>query len=213
MRACVVGNGQSPLGHGDMIDCHDLVMRMNCWWRTHPPPVAGRKITHWGWNSALYLVGLKEKREKNKVCHDMPKGKFIICVEAWRGGRKHITNAKIASAKLGRLKIAHMNKNYDSRLTKKLSRLAKRRVVPSTGIRALSRVVAMKPEHLTIIGFDATLPKRPGWNDRGNPWRKNWSCHDYVAEKRLMIQLVDGKRWVDGPIEFTIEWYGRPEEV
>lgn len=216
MRICVVGNGDSPRGHGDFIDCHDVIIRVNGWWRTHPPPIAGRKITHWSWNTALYLVGLKEAGEKNKVVKQMPPEsgdgrKYALCAENFRGGRKHIRNAKTALGKLGKRPLLFMDKNADSRLARKLKALSGRKQMPTTGMRALHRAVLMEPHHLTIIGFDATLPNRPGWNDRGNPWRKNWNCHDFVAEKKVIAELVDGKVWLGQPVNFSVDWVGRPE--
>jgi len=215
MRAVVVGNGQSPKGHGDLIDCHDVVMRVNGWWLTHPPPVAGRKITHWAWNTALYLVGLREEGEKNKIPKARaPRGqKYLICAENIRGKGKHVTNAKTASAALGKLPIAWMDKRADSRLAKALRQRAGRKVMPSTGIRGLNRIVALKPHHLTIIGFDATTPDKPGWNDLGNPWRKTHGLHNFTAEKQLIADLEDGRVWLGQPVNFSIDWVGRPAEL
>ena len=220
MRICVVGNGQSPKGHGDLIDSHDVVIRVNGWWLTHPPPIAGRKCTHWSWNTALYLVGLREAKEKNKpVRKPMPRknpdgSRPMLCAENWRSGRKHIRNARIAAAALGlRNKIRFMDKNADSRLQKKLRALAKRKTMPTTGMRALHRAVLMKPNHLTIIGFDATKPDRPGWNDKGNPWRKNWNCHTFVEEKLVIAELVDKKVWLGQKVDFSVDWVGRPEQI
>jgi hypothetical protein len=216
VRACVVGNGQSPKGHGDLIDCHDLVFRVNGWWLTHPPPVAGRKITHWSWNSALYLIGIREPGEKNKLVRVRPpRGKYVICVEACRGHKKHKTNAVLAAAKLGGLPVRQMDKNADSRLSKWLRKLAKNqgRCIPSTGLRAVHRAVLMKPEHLTIIGFDATTPDKPGWNDLGNPWRKTWALHGFVFEKQVLASLVDDKKWLGQKVDFSVDWVGRPDDI
>lgn len=220
MRICVVGNGQSPKGHGDLIDCHDVVIRVNGWWLTHPPPIAGRKCTHWSWNTALYLVGLREAGEKNKPLKSkMPRKnpdgtRPVLCAENHRGHNRHVRNARIAAAALGlRNKVRFMDKNADSRLQKKLRGLAGGKAVPSTGLRALHRAVLMQPHHLTVIGFDATLPDRPGWNDLGNPWRKNWNCHGFVAEKKVIEELVDGKVWLGQPVAFSADWVGRPEII
>lgn len=218
MRICVVGNGQSPVGHGDFIDCHDRVIRVNGWWLTHPPPVAGRKCTHWSWNTALYLVGLKERGEKNnpvrrKIPRNPDGSKAVLCAENFRGRGKHKMNAQIAAAALGKPKIRYMDKNADSRLQKRLREYAGRKLMPSTGIRAIHRAILMKPHHLTIIGFDATTPDKPGWDDKGNPWRKNWNCHGFVAEKYIIRDLADNSDWLGQPVDITVDWVGRPDDI
>jgi hypothetical protein len=214
LTMCVVGNGQSPIGHGDFIDSHDFVVRVNGWWITHKPPAAGRKVNAWAWNSALYFVGLREAKEKNRLKKPPPAGNYELWVEAHRGGKKHIRNAQMAVGIIGRRKICWMDKKADNLLTHWLRKLAKRRVVPSTGLRAVCRAVhrlKAVPALLSVIGFDATKPDKPGWGDKGNPWRKTWRLHDFVAEKQVLASLVDGRKWLGSRVAFKTDWVGRPE--
>ena len=217
MNICVVGNGQSPLGHGSLIDGHDFVIRQNSWWLTHPPPIAGRKINAWCWNLAGYLLGHTDPGKKDKpIKVKPPKGPYAVwCTWAYGNAKRTARAYALVNKVLGKRQIVPLNRKLDARLAANLRRAigARKKVVPTTGIRAVAGAMAKNPELLTLIGFDATLPKRPGWNDKGNPWKKTWGMHSFVAEKRLLAELVDGKVWLGKPTQTKVLWYGRPEDI
>lgn len=214
MRLCVVGNGQSPKGHGDLIDRHDFVVRMNGWWLAHPKAIAGRKISAWCWNCAGYLLGHTDPGKKDKpVTVKPPKVPYQVWY-TWHYGNaaRRARAAALIKEVIGKRRIVPLDRGLDRRVTAAMKKYAdKKRTVPTTGLRAIGQALKLNPSELTLIGMDATLPGLPGWNDEGLPWTKHWSMHSFIAEKKLLVELVDGKTWLGNPVSCKIDWVGRPE--
>lgn len=212
VRICIVGNGQSPLQHREAIDACDLVVRINAWWLTHPNGVAGLKFDAWAWNTALYLVGIREKGEKNKpLTVPPPAGDWAIWALRASSPGKMKRNVKTALKRLGPRPVAYRSEARLKACAKYLSKLRGGRAMPSTGFLAIEQAIGDWLDELVLVGFDATTPSKPGWNDKGNPWRKTWSLHSFVAEKEAMGYLADKGRWLGRKVPFKVTWLGRPE--
>jgi hypothetical protein len=199
IRLCVVGNGWSPIGHGPWIDGHDFVVRCTSCVTAHKRR-AGWKTSAWAWfgNASLW-PGVYQ------VPGDASESWFVLP----RSGKRFHSEAYAYAQKLS----ANHGMRFRA-IHEPIFSLAKSvlKIQPSTGFLAILMALhVMHPAKMTVIGMDATLPTKPGW-DEPNPVRK-WKTdgrrvfgHNFVREKELLAASIAAKRF--GPMfwETDIEW-------
>jgi hypothetical protein len=212
----VVGNGPSGNGQGPAIDGCDFVVRMKNW-RTCGPVNAGQKLSALvGFNSQWTDIPkeLEIRRDWELWC-PYPTFEIVLdpqfktpetCVD-WRwvlqiaDGRIIRTISRSASAEMV---------NY----MRSLSSIPG--VFTTAGAAAIAMAIERFPGQLHLWGFDRVD------DTAGNPhndWgqvaltaqiaKKN-TMHDFVAEKKMISELVDKVSWCGKPINFPVIWHGRP---
>lgn len=196
VRVAVVGNGPSAAGKGAEIDAHDFVVRCNAFSLASAPD-CGTKLSAWAWfafpavadrlGSAPggdYCVWMT-KPLAQWGCSDVVDPRLLI---RWAAGRpiRWVTAdfAKVAACALG--------------------------AEPTTGFTAVDMAVRMLgASELTLYGFDATTPDRPGWGDARTviPWQADYP-HRQDLEKIAFTRLRDEAQWLGRSCGTRLAWKG-----
>ena len=196
----IVGNGPSGDGMGAEIDACDFVVRTGIFPLSSKN--AGVKLDAWCWNGS-------PKNCPGK--HPPPEGDYetwfsvntryrklyqSFWEHAMKMAKEHGPIRAISSAGWARLcRFTHFH--------------------PSTGIAAVALAIeSLRPQTITLFGFDATHPDNPGWGDANPtiPWHDPCG-HDFAAEKHILGDLLTKKMWLGNPCSMELIWPARPRAV
>ena len=213
----IVANGPSGSGQGPAIDGCDFVVRMKNW-ETYGPINAGQKISALLAFNAPWADITKEMEASKDWELWCPYPTFDVnlvppkmnspetCVD-WRW---------VLKAADGRV-IRTISRGASSDITNRIRSLSQvPNVFTTAGAAAIAMAIERSPGQLHLWGFDRVD------DSAGNPhndWAqvaltpqmaKRNTMHDFVAEKKMICELVDNKSWCGKPVAFPVIWHGRP---
>lgn len=206
MKIAVVGNGPSAQDRGAEIDAHDFVVRCN-WFAMQGGANSGTRLDAWAWYG-------QDVHPLNTG--GAPAGAY----ECWFGtfvSRHWMTNPDLLAGLLSFIEQAN------GRTVRFISRehwagmFAALNCKPSTGFVSVALALEKKPEVLSLYGFDATTPDRPGWQDAGkdrpgcSPWPPE-SPHNFCGEKQILAVLAEKGLWLGTPCPTKLNWPARPAQ-
>lgn len=214
-RVAVVANGPSGTDQGAEIDACDFVVRQNSW-ITEGPKNAGRKASALcGYFGGTFKVNdspgleipewLASDRSWELWCHisapnyrprpnDRDVGDWEWVLRTADGRAIRLLRDQSTVGMIGRLKA--MNPHVIS---------------ASLGLACLAMAVELEPSELHLWGYDATAFGLPSYDWGQRQCLEPCKCHDFVAEKRLIAELVDRRFWLEHPVNFPTIWHSRPE--
>ena len=174
MRVCLVGCGPSAPQYAAEIDASNVVIRCGAF----PPGLAGGKWDIWA--SSFTSLKCEEISAAGMIPGPGKQPIDISGVKAsgiWVLGDRPELRIKAAGKR-----VLSTGKNW--------LRKFKGRHPASEGMLALRLVMEKFPgEVITIVGFDARSPGKPGWGPIGD---REWVArpgHDFVQEKRILAAL------------------------
>ena len=185
----LVGNGAGALrgDHAEIIDSHDIVVRMNRFRVAGYEEVLGTKCTHWVLNCALttdernYALNNIEKvrKETNGLL------KVLVLTTDSHGREVRLKEIK-------RVFLSESNVYFDYKIysTWRMKNLLNGKRKPSTGILAILYFLE-RYRKLTLIGFDFGTSDHY-WGDHGPSDRPG--KHHWDAEKQLILKFHEKGR-------------------
>jgi len=210
MRACVVGNGPSAARRGAEVDACDFVVRCTWFPLMFPDGGAGRRLDAWAWFGSTLQSGRMGGAPEGgyEVWFTLPLSRCSVVAKGHAGD---LVNAvRLAGAR----PISVVTEERWDLEARGLSALSERPwCAPTTGLTAVDMALARSPDELLLVGFDATVPGRPGWGDARpvSPWRSDAGGHDLLAGKRALYELLEGGRWLGRPCRTKLIWPDAPE--
>lgn len=208
MKVCIVGNGPSAAGQGQLIDAADCVVRMKAWW-SFGALDAGKKCdilawfgSDWGWS-----VG--------KGGHPPP---ALLC-EHWFTQPWDVLAPRTMESLRNALHFLIVRSNGNpvrfipgSLWHKCVKALGGKH--PSTGFSSVAMAIEyLSPDEIVLVGFDGTTRDKPNFGDaRRELEAKDLSDvppHDLLSEKRLIVKLFDGT-WLGEPVSLKLTWIAQP---
>lgn len=198
MRVCVVGQGPSAGGKGEIIDACDFVVRIKSFW-AYGALDAGARMDAWAW----YGEWTEHEHKRDE--------KPTLDCEHW------VTHApkQLSVGFDGWPRVAHIIREANGRCLRWLSEAqwgkAREHLGrhPSTGFVVILMVLDRFPDcELVLHGFDSTLPELPNYTDAR--FDVIAPAHDILAEKQAMRELDNGK-WLGEPTRATLDWPVRPD--
>ena len=213
----IVGNGPSGRGQGPAIDGCDFVVRMKNW-KKYGPIDSGQKV------SAL----LAFNKPWADITEEMESSRDWELWCPYPTFRVNVAPAKMNSPETC-VDWVWLLEAADGRVVRTISRQAATDILnyirslsaipgvyTTAGIAAIAMAVERSPGQLHLWGFDRVD------DSVGNP-NNDWgqvaltaqtaaknTMHDFVAEKKMLVELVDRKSWCGKPVEFPVIWHGRP---
>jgi len=199
VRYALVGNGPSAAGCGAEIDAHDRVVRFNAFPISQAAD-AGRRLDVWVWFGWLdYLARMGgAPRGEYQVWMPLP----LSCCGSGGVGDA----ARIIEQARGR-RIRWVSEAWRRG---EVSFLGGRD--PSSGFTAVDMAIRLGgATEITLYGFDAVAPDRPGFHDARGPFPFIGTAHPWRAEKRAYADLAARGLWMGERWPVRVRWPSRPE--
>jgi len=190
---CLVGNGHSGLQYTEQIDACDSVVRLGAF----PYGVSGKKWDIW---FSSWHPNVQKRMRMLKLDTEDARPK-----ELWGVARCRLSGISLApkGAAVKTIPIALQNSLINHLRSK--SKLVQQAGITS-GLIAIAMALQHKPDELCLVGFDATVPKEPGWgypapylvteftfaDAKGRPYRHP---HDLPCEKKIIADWVKTRKF------------------
>ena len=199
MRVCIVGQGPSANGQGELIDGCDFVVRIKAYWECGATD-AGEKINAWA-HYGHPIVNPAWKNAPPKVEHWITHcpGQFATPEEP--GPERYRLAVAHADGRLMRI----LPDALWWRLRKWLNRH------PSTGMVAASMAMHALPlSEIVLVGFDSTTHNKPNYLDAQQHAIIDSHPHDMLTEKKALASIADGL-WLGNPTDAKLTWPSKPD--